>query len=180
MTKYAILAAWILKVMLDQEPNAPWKDTYQSSADVIAQSAIDEPLFVGEDGARKTASEFLSIGWFEGRFNPRAEGDRDCSKRDAAGKCVGAPHSLCMFQVSDGNFGWLHTSRDKIMGDFKECVRAARVMIRQSHTVCRGRAKEDRLGWYARGGEGCAENAKGKHRALKSGWIFAHYPAAEL
>lgn len=193
-----LLMAWVLKVMFALEPNAPWKDTYGDSAEWIAEVSLYSPLFQGEDGPRKTASEFLSIGWFESHFKPNAEGDHECLKWETRattvlievdGKrvpmvephevCVqkGAPHSFCMFQISDGNFPWLHTTREKIQGSMLECVRAAHVMIKQSHNVCRGRVKEDRLNWYARGGEGCAENAKGKHRVLKSGWIFGHYPA---
>lgn len=188
MTKYAILAAWILQVMNHEESSAPWKATYAASADAIAHISTDAPLFQGDDGPRKTASEFLSIGLFESHYDPRAEGDRACLKweeRPIADSnttkhvCVkqGAPHSFCMFQISDGNFEWLNTTREKIQNDFQECLRAAHTMIKTSHKICRDKPKEDRLNWYARGGDGCDPYDKGKHRVLKSGWIFAHYPA---
>lgn len=176
------LTAWILALMISLQPAAPWKDTYPHTAEVFAKVAIDAPLFKGIEGPRRTAAEFLSVSWFEGRFNPKAEGDGDCDKWSDVAKTT-CTHwinyrSFCTFQISSGNFEWLHVSKKDILGDIEICTRAARRMMKASHDLCQSekRAQIDWLGWYAVGGRNCTVSKKGQHRMEKARWLFEHNP----
>ncbi len=168
------LAAWVLSILTALEPTAPWKDTYLHTAEVFAKVAEDAPLFAGPDGARQTAAQFISVGWFEGTFKPDAKGD--CKHRDAHDQCVSPPTSFCMFQISNTNFKFLDVTAEELLTDVEACTRAARRMMKQSFTNCRLRPQAEWLGWYAVGGPGCPASEKGKHRMWKAKWLFAHYP----
>jgi hypothetical protein len=172
------MIAWILGLLMATQPNAPWQDTYPATAAAMAASAQAEPLFSGPDGAKKTATLYVSISWFESRHNPKAEGDHDCLKRDAKGVCVskGAPHSFCLGQINDTNFAGLGVTKDQVLGDVAVCLHAMNVMIRQSFRVCAREELEDRLSWYTAGGNGCRVNVQSKHRMRKALWLFANHP----
>lgn len=194
------LKAWILSTMLALEPSSPYKETFDSTASVFAQSAINSPLFCTKqpDGScaftdndkKKTAALYISIGWFEGAFQQDAKGD--CDKKKPDGTCVkgATPHSFCMFQVNDSNLKGLGTTRDEILKDFSKCVAAGNQMLRSSFHVCAARPLTGRLRWYAAGGPDCATKAtaaqeadvakKSEHRMNKAVWIYDHYPFPEL
>ena len=167
-----MLETWILAMMLVLEPNAPWKGTYEASAHTIAEVSERESLFAGKDGPRKTASLFVSLGWFEARFKPDAEGDH----AKLAGGQKGEPASFCMMQIGRSNLRWLGTTPEAIQKDFGVCVRTARKMLSTSMHLCSTRPLEERLAWYAAGGDGCPSTAgvrESGHRIRKAQWIFA-------
>lgn len=188
----ALLKAWILSVMLVLEPSAPWKETFEQSSQVMAESAIKDPLFCTRDkdgnchykndDIKKTAALYLSIGWFESHFQQDAEGD--CDKKKENGTCVkgSTPHSFCMFQINDSNLKGFGTTKEEIKKDFSVCMRAANKMMRESFRICGHKPLEDRLRWYAAGQNGCPDDKKedairkSHHRMNKAIWIFNHYP----
>lgn len=183
MLHLSVLKAWILSVMIFLVPNAPWKDTFESTAEAFAENAIASPLFKDDDG-RKTASVMISLAWFEGSLKPNAEGDHDCLKRDPrTKKCtqidLTRPHSFCTFQINDSNFGTLGVTKDQLLTDIKVCTATALRMMKKSFTICSGRSVEDLLNWYAVGTNTCpltVEQDKGRHRMRKGLWIFTHKP----
>jgi hypothetical protein len=168
------LSAWILAAMLSAQPEAPWRDTYEATAEVFARVALEAPLFQGADGPRRTASWFVSVAWFEGRFDPQAKGD--CRRKDKDGKCLSAPQSVCMFQIGVSNLAALGTTEPAILNDVEICTRAARRMMQTSMGVCRGRPTDELLGHYASGRGTCGGLAESRHRVTKARWLFDHVP----
>jgi hypothetical protein len=170
------LVSWAVTVMMSIQPVAktPWSSTYESSAKTIVKVSEESPLFSGSDAAHRTVALFLSLGWFEGRLNPKAKGD--CKDRDKAGECLSRPASLCMFQVGRSNLRWLDVTEEQILEDFEVCTRAAHKMIKISFGVCRGRPSTEILGHYASGGETCGGIRESLHRVNKALWIFQTFP----
>jgi len=188
MLTLTVLKAWILSVMLLIEPSAPWKATYESTAEAIATDVVNgKPLFKDDDG-RHTASVFISLGLFESHFKQDAEGD--CTHTDPkTGMCVvgSKPHSFCAFQVNESNFAYLGVTKDSLLTDINVCTKAASKMIHKSFETCSGKdtkgeplGAKDRLNWYAAGGRGCRPDViKGEHRINKASWIFGHFPLSK-
>lgn len=176
----SITAAWVLTMMNGVQPNAPWKDTYEDTAIVIAEESNAHPLFAGDDGPAKTASYIVSLSWFESNLNPRAKGD--CRKGGHAVKCTeegAVPHSFCLGQINDTNFASLRVTADELVDSTRTCVRAMRAMAAQSMRICAVVYHDDAeagLSWYTAGGEKCTKNDKSAHRVRKAKWLFAHYP----
>lgn len=156
-------ASQILALMLKLEPNSPYRETFDESAEVYAKVANDEPLFKGEDGPLKTAALFVSVAWFESRFRKGAIGDHG--------------QSVCEFQIGVSNLRNLGTTKDEILQNTEVCTRAARKMMAISFGVCRGKDVLYALSHYAAGGEKCGgEKGQGeresKHRMLKADFIY--------
>jgi len=188
------LKAWILSTMLAIEPSSPYKETFESTAAVFAQSAISSPLFCTKqpDGScsftdsdkKRTAALYISLGWFEGRFQQDAQGD--CDKTTANGTCEkgSRAHSFCMFQVNETNLKGFGTTKDEILKDFSKCVAIGNQMLRSSFRVCATQPLTGRLRWYAAGGPTCSLSAdagkKSEHRVNKAVWIYDHFPFPEL
>jgi len=165
-----MLVAWALRMMLLAQPASvtPWAETYETTAQAFVDEATAAPLFTGSTGIEKTISLFLSVAWFEGRFDPQARGD--CHKEN--GKCVGQPQSLCMFQIGRSNLAALNLTEKDLMADVRVCTHAARTMMKTSFTVCRGYPSLELLGHYASGGNTCGGLKESRHRMLKAEWIF--------
>ncbi len=177
-TTLVALAALALAMMTSAQPSAPWRDTYPTTAAACATSAHERPLFAGVDGEQKSVALLVSVAWFESTFNPRAEGDGNCLVRDApTGRCVkrGPAHSFCLGQIGDSNFAALNVTREELLDDVNACVGAMNTMLRQSLQICRERPEEDRLGWYAAGGDGCSRGLiVSGHRVRKAKWLFSN------
>jgi len=159
------LVQWALGMMTSLQPVAvtPWADTYVSSAEAMVDVAEEAPLFKGEDGVRKTIVLLISLGWFEGRFNQKAIGDKG--------------QSVCMFQLGVANLKSLGTSREEVLSDFSVCARSALKAVRISFNVCRGRDELDLLGHYASGSARCdAGLRESRHRMQKAKWLFGKFP----
>jgi hypothetical protein len=144
---------WILFVMLMLQPNAPWKDTYAETAKAIAEVSHTNPLFEGEKGEQKTAALFVSLAWYESRFNPKAIGDH--------GKSFGLYQQQGHGEISDS----------------RVATEVAYNQIKTSFRVCNGKPIEDRLGWYAAGGPTCDYGLReSRHRMLKAFWLVGKFP----
>jgi hypothetical protein len=178
------LVSWILTMMLGLEPNTPWRSTYESTADAIATSSIEAPLFSGTAGAAKTASLLVSVAWFEGTFKPDAEGDCVDATGHRVEKVPGrlgcptgtTPKSLCVFQINTSNFAGLGVTTQELQTDVRVCTKSANRMLHRSFQICHARPLEDRLGWYAAGGPDCSRGlTESRHRVRKATWLFAAY-----
>lgn len=166
------LIAWVLAAMTQAQPPAktPWADTYATTAEALATVAEEEPLFDGKDGARRTASWFVSVAWFESTFKPDAVGDKG--------------QSVCLFQIGVSNLKGLGVTKNELLTDVAACTRAARRMMKASIGVCSKRPLEDWLGQYAAGGDSCGGPEgqglrESRHRVRKAIWLFSNIPFAD-
>lgn len=139
----------ILTIMVALQPSAPWRDSYEKTAIGIYEGAQAEPIFSGEYGIQRTIALDIAIAWFESRFNPQAVGDK--------GKSWG------LYQVQG------HGQSD----DVKTQTIIANKMVLQSFRVCKSKPLDERLGWYAAGGNDCERGLReSRHRMGKAQWIF--------
>lgn len=167
-------AGWVLSLMIDAQPTAPWRDTYESTANAIARAASANPLPFASDREERTAALLVSVAWFESAFKQDAEGDfvRVGSIR--------RPTSFCLLQVSASNFRALKVTRDEVQSSVDRCVDAGLRMMHVSWAVCRGEPLERRLAHYAGGGYSCPTNEdarrKSGHRVAKALWLYRHRP----
>ena len=173
------LIKWTLGMMTSMQPAqvTPWADTFEASATTIVDVATEAPLFAGEAGTRKTIALLVSLGWFEGRFDPKAKGD--CEKKDKDGKCISPPQSLCMFQIGRSNLASLGVTEGQLLSDFGLCARTAVRMVKISFGVCRGRDELELLGHYASGGNTCGGLKESRHRMQKAKWLLGAFPLKE-
>lgn len=117
------------------EALAPWSDTYGETAVSIAKGCASAPL---AGGGRDWCSALLvEMAWHESRFNQKASHDG------------GAGYGL--FGMQEGTLG------RKIPEDTDGQVRAEIELLQTSFRICAKRPLEDRLGWYAAGGNGCEQ-----------------------
>ena len=158
------MSTWILSLMLLLQPPAitPWSDSYEQTAETIAQVATADPVFAGEHGADRTAALLVALGWFESRFRPDAVGDNG--------------HSLCMLQVGESNLKSLGVTREAMLTDLGTCLHAGLKMIRTSFAVCWANPLDERLGHYAAGGQGCRGVKESRHRIGLSMRLFRDHP----
>jgi hypothetical protein len=137
---------WVISLMVLLQSVAPWRANYESVALGIIQGAKDEPIFDGS--VEKTIVLDISIAWFESKFDINAIGDH------------GKSHGLYQTPIE------LPASSD-------EQTRFANRMIRQSFKACKHRVIEERLGWYAAGGNDCERGLKeSRNRMLKAIYLF--------
>lgn len=210
MLTVRLLALWTLSAMLRLAPSSPYKNTYQHTADVFAKKATDAPLFPGDDGPRRTVAFYLGVSWFESNFDPKAKGDGVCleSKKvckdvakpgdheniECSAVCTkkGPPQSFCLGQINSSNFSWLGVTEETLLegekngdGSVKRtgtevCVAAMHTMMKRSLQICASRPLEDRLGWYAAGGDGCVRGFQASgNRVRKAQWLFNNIPLPE-
>lgn len=70
------LVAWTVATMRHEEPAAPWRDTFESSAAAMVLAAEASPLYDDDHGGiRRTVADLVSLGTFEGALRTDAEGD---------------------------------------------------------------------------------------------------------
>lgn len=154
-----MLTSWILSLMVAMQPEAPWKDTYASTASAIDQAVHEEePLFENDPvGREKTAALLVSLAWFESTFRPNAVGGR--------GRLRG------LYQIGG-------------RGDLSDPLRASRAaieLLRDSFRACAARPVEERLVVYAAGGTTCKEARpavlkKSRDRVAKARWLVKRFP----
>lgn len=139
---------WVLIFvwMVSLAPSTPWRDTYESTAITMALTVeTEEPLYQNDDTRIRTAATLVALARYESVFDPNAWGDRG----------HGDSHGLYQQQ----RFG--------LLSDVGEATAVALSQIRISMRICRGRPVEERLTWYAAGGNGCESRdgvAKSRHR----------------
>ena len=152
----SITPALVLAAMVAVQPNAPWRATYESTAEAIANEASAHPLFDGEDGTVRTAALLVSLAWFEGAFRPDAVGD--------GGASVG------MFQVNGSALAFVGATREELLRDTVACVSAGRRIAALSLSRCRALPADERLSLYASGS--CTTGRReSRHRMAKAAWV---------
>jgi hypothetical protein len=154
-----MLTSWILSLMIALQPQAPWRDTYPTTASAIDQAVQEQPsLFPDDaDGREKTAAILVALAWFESTFKPNAVA--------AQGRLRG------LYQIGG-------------KGDLSDPLRASRValeLIRESFRLCHSRPVGDRLAVYAAGGTSCKDPGteplkKSRLRVSKGMWLLKKYP----
>jgi len=143
----------ILAMMALLQPSAPWKDNYETVARGLLSGATASPVFEGQYGVQRTIALDVSLAWFESRFDQHAIGDN------------GAAHGL--YQV-----------HAKEAPTVEEQTKQANEMIKASFRICKNRPLEERLGWYASGGNGCDRPGglkASRHRMLKALWLYRKF-----
>jgi len=174
------LSAYALAVMLAIQPNSPYKESFEKSAKAVSSASIRSPIFAGSDGVAKTVDLVISVANFESGLQPDANGD--CDQTTDKGICVkgSKPHSFCMMQINESNFKGYRTTREEILTNIDICVSIGISMMKQSFRICHDRPLDERLAWYAGGGNGCPTGLdavrKSKHRIDKAMWLFKTYP----
>lgn len=124
-------ATWIVGLMVALEPRAPWRATYERTAEAIARVAEEEPLFDGD--VARTATLLVSVAWHESRLRPDA--------RSANGQW------LCLYQVDKRHVA----DPAKLLSDPEACTRAAMTILRASLARCKSRPEGDRLAFFMSG-----------------------------
>lgn len=161
--------------MIDAQPTAPWRSTYESTAVSIARAANANPLPFSADREERTAALLVSVAWFESAFKQNAEGDFvgvGSSRR---------PTSFCLLQVAESNFRALKVTRDEVQTNIDRCVDAGLRMMHVSWAVCRGEPLERRMDHYAAGGPTCARprHDEGGHRIRKAQALYRRRPPGQ-
>ncbi len=148
-----VLTSWVLALMVSAQSAAPWRDTYEATAEAIAAEASAHPLASGE---QSTAALLVAVAWHESTLKPDAQGDCTKDGKSVACTTLGAqPHSFCLMQIHESNHAGLGVTRAELLADVRVCVRAGLRMLTTSMRVCAAAPSRERLRWYAAGGSGC-------------------------
>jgi len=128
----SVPAVWVTSLLVALQPQAPWRDTYDKTAEAIAKVAESEPLF-DEHGEERTAALLVAIAWHESRFKPNA--------KSANGQY------LCLFQIDKRHL----SDPDKALTDPETCARAATKILRASLQKCAKNKPDERLAVFMSG-----------------------------
>jgi hypothetical protein len=130
----SVPVAWVVGILTALEPSAPWKNTYDKTAEAIARASENEPLFpVDEKGEERTATLLVALAWYESRLKPSA-----VSKNG---------RSYCLYQVDKSYF----PDPKQALVDQDLCTRKAMEILRRSLQVCSSRAPQERLAIFMSG-----------------------------
>lgn len=123
---------WVVGLMVALEPSAPWRGTFEKTAEAIARVAETEPLFE-EHGEQRTAALLVGIAWYESRLKPTAK------SKDG--------QFVCLYQVAKRNL----SDPQKALDDPEVCTRAAVKIIRSSLQKCAKNSVDERLAAFMSG-----------------------------
>jgi hypothetical protein len=147
---------WIVGLMVGLEPSAPWRDTFERSAEAIARVSESEPVFE-ERGEERTAALLVAIAWYESRFKPTA--------RSKDGQF------LCLFQVDKQRL----PDPQKALADPEVCARAAIKIVRASLQRCARSPADDRLAMFTSGA--CDRGVlDSRYRMFLAGKLLREHP----
>lgn len=147
---------WVVSLMVALEPSAPWRATYERSAEAIARVAESEPLFE-ERGEQRTAALLVAIAWYESRLKPNA--------KSANGQWY------CLYQVDKRHL----PEPDKALTDPEVCTRAAIKIIKGSLAKCGKKPAEEQLAMFMSGScdKGLADS---RYRMFLAGKLLREHP----
>ena len=147
---------WVVGLLVALEPSAPWRSTYEKTAEAIARVAESEPLF-DDRGEERTASLLVSIAWYESRLKPNT--------RSKNGQW------FCLYQVHKRYL----PDPQKALDDPEVCTRAAIKIIRASLQTCAKRPLDDRLALFMSGtcDKGLPES---RYRMFLAGKLLKDHP----
>lgn len=130
----SIPVSWVVGLLAALEPTAPWRDTYEKTAEAIARVAESEPLFAVEDqGEERTAALLVSMAWYESRLKPNA--------RSKNGRW------FCLYQLARSYL----PNAEQALTDPEMCTRAAVKVVRKSLDLCKARPLNERLAFFTSG-----------------------------
>lgn len=152
----SVPVAWVVGLMVALEPQAPWRPTYEKTAEAIARVAESEPLW-DERGEERTAALLVAIAWYESRLKPDAK-----SKNG---------QWYCLYQVDKRHLA----EPQKALEDPEVCARAALKIIKGSLAKCGGRPSEERLAMFMSGAcdKGLAES---RYRMFLASKLLREHP----
>jgi hypothetical protein len=128
----SVPAAWVVGLLVALEPSAPWRGTYEKTAEAIARVAESEPLF-DNNGEERTAALLVAIAWYESRLKPNAKSTDG--------------QFYCLYQVHKNHLA----DPKKALDDPEVCTRAAVKILRDSLRLCAKRPENERLAAYMSG-----------------------------
>jgi hypothetical protein len=123
---------WVVGLMVALEPSAPWRATFEKTAEAIARVAESEPLF-DDRGEERTAALLVAVAWYESRLKPTAK------SKDG--------QFVCLYQVDKRHL----PDPQKALDDPEVCTRAAIKIIRASFQQCAKSPLDDRLAQFMSG-----------------------------
>src|SRR4029078_2466352 len=68
----SVPVAWVVGLMVALEPSAPWRGTYEKTAEAIARVSESDPLFE-DKGEERTAAMLVALAWYDSRFKSNAK-----------------------------------------------------------------------------------------------------------
>ena len=146
---------WIVGLMVALEPSAPWRPTYEKSAEAIARVADAEPAVDGDSA--KTEALLVAMEWHESRLKPSAVSRN--------GKWV------CLFQVAKGHLD----DPKKALDDPETCTRAAMKILKQSLKACASLPSDERLAFFMSGA--CDKGrAQSRYRMFMAKKLLKEHP----
>lgn len=152
----SVPAAWVVGLMMALEPSAPWRTTYEKTAEAIARAAEAEPLFE-EKGEERTAALLVSVAWYESHFKPNA--------KSSNGKW------FCLYQIDKRYL----SDPEKSLSDPEFCTRTAVKIIKNSFQQCDKHPENERLSVYLSGS--CDKAVKqSKYRMFLMGKLLREHP----
>lgn len=128
----SVPVAWVVGLMAALEPSAPWRGTYEKTAEAIARVSESEPLFE-DKGEERTAALLVAVAWYESRFRPNA--------KSANGQWY------CLFQIDRRHLA----DPQKALDDPEVCTRAAVKILRTSLEMCKKHPLDERLAAFMSG-----------------------------
>ena len=155
-----ITATWVFALMtairvLFGEAPADWSDTYGETAVAVAKGCESAPLSGG--GSDWCAVLLVEQAWHESRFNARASHDH------------GAGFGL--FGMQAGTLG------RRVPEDVAGQVMAEIGLLQTSFRICARHPLDERLGWYAAGGNGCERRLElSKYRMHEAARLLRAHP----
>lgn len=123
---------WVVGLMAALEPAAPWRATFEKSAEAIARVSESEPLF-DERGEERTAALLVAIAWYESRLKPNAKSRNG--------------QWYCLYQIDRRHL----PDPQKALDDAEVCTRAAVKIIKGSLAKCSARPLDERLAVFMSG-----------------------------
>jgi hypothetical protein len=153
----SVPVAWLVGPMVALEPRAPWRPTFEKTAEAIAKVAESEPLFDEPDGDVRTAALLVSVAWYESHLKPDAKS--------------GNGRWLCLFQVDKRHLA----DPQKALSNPEVCTRAAVKILRTSLQKCAKRPKSERLAMFMSGS--CDRGVPGsRYRMFLAGKLLREHP----
>ena len=149
------VCVWALSLMQVLQPEAPWKATYENTANAIVSIAVEHPLNLADKPIERTIALLVSLSWFESRFDPNAHNSKD---------------------PGGGSYGLYQASR-KPLASVEEDTENALQLIRQSFKLCTGLPPDKLLSWYTTGGPKCFPTKESTHRMALANRLLKEHPA---
>lgn len=152
----SVPVAWVVGLMVALEPSAPWRGTYEKTAEAIARVSETEPLFE-DKGEERTAALLVSIAWYESRLKPNA--------KSANGQWY------CLYQIDKRHL----PDPQKALDDPEVCTRAAVKILKASLDMCKKRPVDERLAAFMSGAcdKGLAES---RYRMFMANKLLKEHP----